>query len=88
VRLHAAFAARTGTLKEVQPDGSVQSFIASTKTTLNQVADHRDEFIQTCSLRGHLGIMRDRNHQAVVLLDFKEKLLTYVVHGAEDYLPR
>ncbi len=52
----------------------VQAFVGFIESALNQIANHRDQFIETFALRRHFRLVADRNECIVFTLDLKNEL--------------
>jgi hypothetical protein len=64
-----------GIVQEAEANGPVQSFIAFVESAADQIANHRDEFIQILSLCRHFRIVAYCYQHILVLLDFEDELV-------------
>jgi hypothetical protein len=54
------------------------------KPALDQIADHRDQFIQISALRRHFWIVADGDERVLVLLNLKNELFLHAASLAHE----
>lgn len=57
-----------------KPNRPLQTFVVPVKPALNQIANHRNQFIEARALRGHLRFVAGRDEHIVVTLNLENEL--------------
>src|ERR1035437_4106246 len=66
-----------GVLQKMQPDRPVQALIIFSEPALNQIADHRQQFIESLALRRHFRLVAGGDEHIVVRLHLKDELFLH-----------
>src|ERR1035437_8471113 len=66
-----------GVLQKVQPDRPVQALIIFSEPALDQIADHRQQFIESLALRRHFRLVAGGDEHSVVRLLWKDELFLH-----------
>jgi hypothetical protein len=82
---------QNGIVNEVKANRPVQSFVVFIEPALDQIADHRNQFVKIFALRCHFRFVASRDKRAIVLFDLKNELFLHAqrFHGNNlTVLPR
>ena len=62
----------------------MQALVVRLKPALDQIADHRNQFIQIFALRRHFWIVADGNERVLVPLNLKTELFLHAASLAHE----
>ena len=68
----------------MQADGPVPPFVIRLKPALDQIADHRDQFIQIFALRCHFWIVADGDERVLIPLNLKNEFIFHAASLAHE----